>query len=103
MLVLRVWVGVQARGWPTGSGRRRVQMTLLPMVRALPERVPGEVTAVGVGDFALRRGHVYAAVIIDINSHRPLDVLPDRTAETVAAWLRRHPDVRIVCRDPADA
>jgi transposase len=79
------------------------RMTLLRMVRALPELAPTEVTAVGVDDFALRRRYVYGTVVIDMNSHRTLDVLPDRTAATIERWLTQHPEVRIVCRDRAGA
>jgi transposase len=59
-------------------------------------RVP---RVIGVDDFALRRRHRYATIIINAESGQRVDVLPDREAATLAAWLRAHPGAEIVCRD----
>ncbi|WP_405192749.1 transposase [Streptomyces anthocyanicus] len=64
---------------------------------ALPDRPPPVVA--GIDEFALLKGHRYAAIIIDADSGRRVDVLPDRKAATVTAWPREHPGVRVVCRD----
>jgi transposase len=46
--------------------------------------------ALGIDDFALKRQHRYAAVIIDAETGERIDVLPDRTAQTLVSWLREH-------------
>jgi transposase len=53
----------------------------------------------GVDDFALRRGQVYATILIDAQTGQRVDVLASRKAGVLETWLRDHPGVEIVCRD----
>ena len=62
---------------------------------------PAVPRVLGIDEFALRRGHRYATIIIDAATGARVDVLADRTKERVTAWLRDHPGFEAVCRDGA--
>ena len=74
--------------------------TLLRVVRrrALPPST-GALQVVGIDDFAWKRGQRYGTIICDLERRRIVDLLPDREAGTVAAWLAEHSEIRVVSRD----
>src|SRR5689334_3000012 len=74
--------------------------TVLRLVRRMPlPEQPEPPRAVGVDDWAVRKGRTYGTILVDLERRRTLDLLPDRTATTLAAWLRHRPTIEVIARD----
>jgi transposase len=73
--------------------------TLLRVLRRRSPAMAGAVQVIGIDDFAWKRGQRYGTVVCDLEHRRIIDLLPDREAATVAAWLAAHPEITVVSRD----
>jgi transposase len=73
--------------------------TLLRLVRRLPLPAVLPLVAIGVDDWAHRKRQRYGTIIVDLTDRRPVALLHDREADTLASWLRAHPGVTIIARD----
>lgn len=80
-------------------GIQTTRQTILRRIMDLPDVLTGSVLFLGIDDFAFRRGYRFGTILVDLESHRVVDLLPDRQAETTAAWMDQHPDIFVVSRD----
>ncbi len=85
------------------SGMPVSPRTLLRLVCAAPLPPVGAVRVLSIDDWALRKGQTYGRIVVNLETHLPIDLLRERTAATVTPWLEVHPEVEILCRDRAGA
>ena len=94
-----------------GEGGARLTVTLrmgtsadalLRLLRRAEVPVVASPRVIGVDDWAYRKGQRYGTLVVDLERHRAIDLLPERTTESWAEWLRIHPTVEVVSRDRGD-
>jgi transposase len=72
---------------------RRVKM------RPLTDVIDEPIRSLGVDDWAWRKGQDYGTILVDLEHHRVVDLLPGRSAEELAHWLAQHPTISVISRD----
>lgn len=73
--------------------------TLLRLISDAEARTTPTPRVLGIDDWAWRKRQRYGTILVDLERHCVVDILPDRSADTVAAWLQAHPGVEIISRD----
>jgi transposase len=75
--------------------------SLLRQIRAVPCASPSPSAAVSIDEFGFRRDRRFGTIIVDLQTHRVLDLFPEVATAPVVAWLQRHPQIAVVSRDRA--
>src|SRR6266852_9266531 len=99
----RLYQIVQVPGLATGGrlgvrvtdrlGIQTCRTTILRTIMALPTVPVEHVSELGIDDFSFRRGRNFGTILVDMQSHQTIDLLPDRKKETAAAWMSAHPEI----------
>src|SRR5258707_5363972 len=104
---LREWIEAIGRAASGEVGARLAEQlgmcvsptTILRRLMALFTPPVGTVSVLGIDDWSFRRDRKFGTILVDLTTHAIIDLLPDRSAETAAAWMRLHPEIEIVSRD----
>lgn len=72
---------------------------LLERIKGTPPPEAGKVRVLGTDDFAFKKGNTYGAILVDLERHEVVDLLPERSHESLVAWLEKHPGTEIATRD----
>ncbi len=72
--------------------------TVLREVRRAPTPTIAAPRVIGVDEWARRKGHTYGTILVDLERREPVALLPERSSESFAAWLREHPGVEVIAR-----
>jgi transposase len=106
---MRLRTSVQEIGFATcGKGGERLSdklgmpisdATMLWSLFLVPLPEIGQVRVVGVDDWSWRRGKRFGSILVNLETHKIVDLLADREAESVRQWLAAHPEVDVVSRD----
>jgi transposase len=75
--------------------------TLLRRVKAPPVQAEADPPrrVVGIDDWAMRKGHTYGTIIIDLERSEVVELLPGRDGVQLKTWLAKHPEIEILARD----
>jgi transposase len=105
----RLFEAIQAIGLATSGelgtrladriGMHTSPTTILRRIMALAPCLSTQVALLGIDDFSFRRGRKFGTILVDLITHTIIDLLPDRNAETAAAWMKKHPEIEVVSRD----
>ena len=100
--VRRIGLAVGARAGARLAAPLGMPISARSLLRLVHHDVVSAVGAprvIAVDDWAWRKGQRYGTLIVDLEINRPIDLLPDRSAEAVVVWLQAHPSIEIIARD----
>ena len=98
-------IGYTAGGLPGSRILQRLAISVSDdtVIRAVKrcDKAPADnrIRSLGVDDWAWRKGQSYGTIFVDLEKHRVVDLLPDRSTEAVKAWLEKHSGIEIISRD----